>query len=143
MNLKAQIAQNEEKLSKYKKEVEDINDLLRIKNDPKSVEFLLNLRKMDKESAIAIGESKQEILKKQRMAEFELESAEANLRLDKLITEISKWIGKEPMGVTSKIGPLVEAYKAEMVGISQERRNELYFELKGHLNFLTNVYQNK
>lgn len=137
MSLKQQIAQNEEKLKQYRDFVDAIDLLEQSKDDKKAIAFLLELQKLEFSGRIERGEKNLEILKKQRMVEFEMESAEANLRMDKLIPEISKWIGKDPVGVTCNIEPLVKAYESERDGISQERRNELYFGLKGHYDFLT------
>ena len=137
MNLKAQIKANEEKLKQYRDFIDTIDLLVENKDDKKAIEFLLKVQFLEFTGRIERGEKNLDALKKQRMLEFELESAEANLRMDKLIPEISKWIGKDPVGVTVKIEPLVKAYESEKDGITQERRNELYLALKSHYEFLT------
>lgn len=143
MTLKQQIAQNEEKLKQYREFIDTIDLLIETKDDKKSLEFLLKIQFLEFTGRIERGEKQQELLKKQRMVEFEAESAEANLRIDRMAVELSKWIGKDPLGVTCKIEPLVKAYEAERDGISQERRNELYLEMRGHWEFLTKTYKNK
>lgn len=143
MSLKQQIAQNEEKLKQYRDFVDAIDLLEQSKDDKKAIAFLLDIQRLEFSGRIERGEKNLEILKRQRMVEFETESAEANLRMDKLIPEISKWIGKDPVGVTCKIQPIVEAYGREKGDYTQEQRNEVYLELRGHWKFLNETYQNK
>jgi hypothetical protein len=143
MSLKKQIEQNNEKLKQYRDFVDAIDLLEKSKDDKKAIAFLLEIQKLEFTGRIERGEKQQAILEKQYLAEFEAVSAEANLRLDKLITEISKWIGKDPIGVTSKIQPLVEAYGREKGDYTQEQRNEVYTELSGHYKFLTETFKNK
>lgn len=143
MTLQQKIDSNEEKLSQYKSFVDTIDLLMKNKDDQKSIEFLLEIQRLEFSGRIERGEKEQSNLRKQREAEFEAQSAEANLKLEGLIREISKFIGKDPVSITGKIQPIVEAYEKEKSDYTQWQRNAVYFELKGHFDFLTKTYKHK
>ncbi len=135
MTLKQTIAHGKEKLKTYRDFLDTIKVLMENKDDKKAIEFLLEIQRLDFEAKAEFSENKLALLEKQRMAEFELESSETNAKISKLILEVSKFIGKDPVGVTSKIGPLVDSYNTD--NLTQEMRNDIYFELKGHYIALT------
>lgn len=140
MTLKQQIESNDSRLKQYKDFLDAIDLLEQSKDDKKAIAFLLDVQKLEFSGRVERGEAEQERLKKQYMVVFEQESAEANSQIDKIIELLKKYVGKEPRGVTDKIQPLIMEYnllKNSEAGLSQEKRNEIYFELKGHYMFLT------
>jgi len=141
MTLKQLIKFNDDRLKQYKDFVDTIDVLMKNKDDKKSIELLLEIQKLEFEGRIERGESEQVRLRKERVLEFERESMETNSKITEMIEKASKFIGKDPIGVTSKIGPLIDSYNVD--NLTQEMRNDIYFELKGHYYFLTNSSKTK
>lgn len=135
MTLKQLIKFNDDKLKQYKDFVDTIDVLMKNKDDKKSIELLLEIQKLEFEGRIERGESEQVRLRKERTLEFERESMEANSKIAEMIEKVSKFIGKDPIGITKNIGPLVDSYNTD--NLTQEMRNDIYFELKGHYTALT------
>lgn len=141
MTTKQRIETNKAKLKQLTNEVDTISILIKNKDEKKAIDFLLEKRKEEIEARISAGENENAYLEKQYEKEYELLSAEANMNLEKLVNRAQSWVGKDPVGITSKLLPLIEAFKG---GISdQQTRNDVYTELLGHMNFLTNTYKNK
>ena len=76
---------------------------------------------------------KLEQLKKQYAVEFEKESAEVNVQMEKVIENAKKYIGQEPLAISAKIADCIA--RTEEGAMDQERKNDIYFALKGHVNF--------
>ncbi|MEK6877979.1 MAG: hypothetical protein AABY22_00145 [Nanoarchaeota archaeon] len=140
MTLKQQIAQGTEILLAHKKLLSDISILIEKKDDKAMLAFLLDIQKMESEDRIKNVESRLNSLKKDYIIQFEKDSAECNMNMEDVIKVVDKWIGKEPLGITDQILPLIALVRPFM---DQERKNDIYSELKGHLNFLKNTYRNK
>lgn len=99
--------------------------------------------RLDLEGKADESEKKLERLRKQYEVEFEKNSYVVNSQIDWLVSNVSDWIGGEPVSVTDRVSDVVAAYEKEKAGMSQEQRNEIYFELKRHYDFLTKVYNPK
>lgn len=74
-------------------------------------------------------------LKKQYLLEFEMESAEANLRAESIVSQLRGFFGKEPKVITEQVENEINNHNLKE-NLSQEERNEFYGRMKGHLNFL-------
>ena len=140
MTTKQSIEYGENLLREQRITLERIELLKESKDDKKTLEFLLEYLRLDIAGRIADSERRIVGLKRQYEVEFEKNSYVVNSELDGLISDVEGWIGKEPVSVTEKIAMVVEAYHREKAQMSQEQRNEIYFELKRHYDFLTKVY---
>ena len=76
-------------------------------------------------------------LNKQYMIEFEKDSAVANKNINSIILKARQYIGKEPLGVSSKIDEAVKKIEADQF-MDQEVKNDLYFDLAAHIDFFKN-----
>lgn len=142
MRTRELIKEGDARLKAYGDFLDTIDLLKQNRDDKKAVEFLLDMRRLDFEEKIRNTKSKLEQYKKEYVKEFEITSAECNSKMEYLVEASSKWIDKDPVGVTVKIKPLVDKYKDRGIwkGFTQEQKNDVYMELKGHYNFLTKVY---
>lgn len=136
-NTKKQLEAYQMRITEYENIIDNIALIQANKDDKKAVELLLELQKIEFEGRMDRGKTELAMLKKKYVAEFENDSAEANQEIDNLINKITPFVGKEPIGVTMHVKPLLDAYAAEKENITQERRNDIYSELKGHYMFLT------
>ena len=113
MTTRQSIEYGESLLKEQRSTLEKIGYLQESKDDKKTLEFLLEYLRLDLEGRVAESERKLSGLRKKYEVEFEKASYEANSKMDSLIAAISEYIGKEPLTVTERIGPVVAAYKAE------------------------------
>lgn len=143
MTLRQKIRSNESKLKTYIEFLDTITLIQENKDDKAAIEFLVKCQILDFESRIKNVKENLEKDKKVYIVEFEKQSAECNFLIQDVVREVCKWIGREPLGVTENIKPLTDKFKKDAFWseLSQEERNDVYFELKGHLNFLKNVYK--
>lgn len=140
MNIKQDIQQGEAVLKSHRDTLEKIKVLEEKKDDKAMLEFLVAMYKADYEGKCLSIEARLSNLKKQRIIEFEKESAEANAKMDDILKQSSVWFGKEPLGITKALG---DACASVVPFMDQEKKNDLYFEIKGHLIFLSKTYQKK
>lgn len=143
MTLKEQLIQGNAILQSCKDMLTKITELEQNKNDKATLEFLLDIQKLEFEDRVKNTEARLEQIKKQFLIEFELQSAEANSKIEVVIFDAQKYIGKEPKNITDKIQPLIDMWDASKPYMEQEKKNDLYFELKAHLKFLKETYQKK
>lgn len=138
MTLRQVIKESETKLKTYKDFVDTIEMLNVNKNDKKTLEFLLGIQKLELESKIMNVEGRLAKAKKDRLWEMEQQSSECLVKIGGVVLEAKKYVGQDPVGVTDKLLPLIDRFRNDGVwmSMSQEERNDVYFELKGHLNFL-------
>lgn len=143
MTTKQSIEYGENLLREQRSILEKIILLQESKDDKRTLEFLLEYLRLDLEGKADESEKKLERLRKQYEVEFEKNSYVVNSQIDWLVSNVSDWIGGEPVSVTDRVSDVVAAYEKEKAGMSQEQRNEIYFELKRHYDFLTKVYNPK
>lgn len=141
MNTKQMIDANKVRLKELIDEVDTISVLIENKDSAKALDFLLTKRKEELYSRIDAGQNENANLQKVYEQEYEVLCAEANMKLEGLVGKLEKWVGKDPVGVTSKLQPLIDIFKGGIT--DQQTRNDVYTELLGHFNFLTNTYKNK
>ena len=143
MTLKQVIKEKEFKLKTYNDFVDTIEMLAENKDDKKTLDFLLKMQKLELDSRIMNIESQLVKDRKDRLIEMEHQSQECNFRIEDVVKEAGTWIGKDPKGVTDKLPVLIGKFKDHdgWMNMSQEDRNDVYMELKSHLNFLKNTYK--
>ena len=143
MKLSQQINDGERLLNIYQKRIDDIdNGLIDDQNAPnaKAIRFLLNSEKEN------LGEKMTNISNrlKKLYRDYELQmdqiSAECNANMDKTIEIAKRFYGKDPAAVTEKLKPLIDEYERFDV-IDQERKNDIYTELKQHNLFLQKIHR--
>lgn len=138
--LEQEIKQGETILAEHKEALSKMKHLEEKKDDRAMLLFLVDIFKADYEGRCLSVETRLARLKKERLLEFERMSAESNMNMSKVLTRAKEFFGKDPKSVTAKMESLYHEYKPFM---EQERKNEIFFELKGHIDFLTKTYQNK
>ncbi len=140
MTTKDKISFGEKMLKEYSDMLDTIKLLEWNKNDFNSIMFLLNVQRLEYESRVDGVKSKLEKLKKEYVVEFEKDSSETNVKIQDVVAESKKYIGKEPLGVTDEIKPLTDKFTDNKgwMDMSQEDRNGVYFKLKSHLYSIKN-----
>lgn len=142
MKLKQQIKEGEKLLDIYIRRINQIDDgLVDDKDAPnfRAIGFLLNCEKERLLERAKEIEKRLVGLRRQWEQEMDVQAAEANMHMDKIIMDATSFIGHEPVGVTSLLQPLIVEFIDMHDGkrVDQERKNEIYMALKGHVNFLT------
>lgn len=138
--LEQEIKEGENILAGYSEALEKMRALEEKKDDKAMLHFLVEIFRADYEGKCLSVATRLARLKKDQVFEFERRSAEANMNIEKILTRTKEYVGKEPKSVTSKMEALYLEYKPFM---EQGRKNEIFFELKGHIDFLKNTYQDK
>ena len=136
--LQKEIAEGEKILTEQKNKL----DLLQYNrgNTENIVKMLVEDYKSRCEERISSVSARLESLRTKRIAELEAQSAECNARLDFILKEAATWKGKEPKAITEAMEIACGLFEPYM---DQEKKNELYFAVKGHLKFLNDTYQDK
>lgn len=75
-------------------------------------------------------------LRAQWAVEFEKESAEANTRMPALLASAKKYIGMNPVAISTKIEAIIRYYEDGGQTYDQETRNDHYYELIQHVRFM-------
>lgn len=103
---------------------------------------------------IAIGENDDKIVNtrkhlaaSRREWEYEMdrESTEVNAHQQQIFSDAFTYLNKEPMAITEKMKALLDSI-AKFEGTPeqlQERKNDVYFELKAHIQFIRTRYNKK
>lgn len=138
--LEQEIKTGEGFLKAYRETLAKMQTLNEKKDDKATLYFLLDLIKSEYEGKCLSVETRLLQLKKEQVLEFERMSAESNMNMSKVLTRAKEFFGRDPKSVTAKMESLYHEYKPFM---NQGRKNEIFFELKGHIDFLTKTYQNK
>ena len=132
---KETITTGEALLAKYNgliKEIDDAGDVTLV-----LLRVLAKIAKSEFSERIDSIQKKLSALNKQYMIEFEKDSAVANKNINSIILKARQYIGKEPLGVSSKIAEAVKKIEADNF-MDQESKNDIYFELSAHIDFLKN-----
>lgn len=139
-NLKQQIQQGEQMLTEYNGILEKIKTLKEVKDDKAMLEFLLDIQKLEIESRALNVSARLAKLKNEYAIQFEQDSMKCNIHIDKLIQQGMKFIEGigYPLEVIKKIRTLIAKWDMDL---DQETKNNIYFELEGAVNFLTNDYK--
>lgn len=138
--LEQEIKEGEAVLAGHREALDKMK-LLEDRKDDKGMLFLLvDIFKSDYEGKCLSIQTRLAMLKREQVMEFERRSAESNMNMDKILTRTKEFFGKDPKSVTAKMEALYHEYKPFM---EQGRKNEIFFELKGHIDFLTKTYQKK
>lgn len=155
MTLKEEIADTKSRLEKYKSLVKDLNsDISHIEGNfeaPAGLErtvsaeeiAIVRLCEIQRDALsdkIASGEAHLEKIKKEYILQFEKMSAECNMHMDKAIEEAKKHVGEDPIEITSKISDAILSWEAIKDDPDQEIKNNIFYELSNHLDFLKNKY---
>lgn len=74
-------------------------------------------------------------LRKQYAEELEMDSLECNEDFEKVMEEAKKFYGREPKGVSDKLVELANKWETIKDDWTQEDKNDIYFEIKGVINF--------
>jgi hypothetical protein len=138
--LKQQIQQGEQMLTEYNGILEKIKTLQEVKDDKAMLEFLLDIQKLEIESRALNVSAKLAKLKNDYALQFERDSAICNISIDKLIAEGMKFTSTigYPEAIINKIRTLISAWN---IDLDQEKKNDIYFELKAAIDFLNNDYK--
>lgn len=102
-------------------------------NEPVGVRLLVDMKKVELEEQVATITQRLEKLRKQYIVEFEAESKEANEKMGTAIMLGKRIDGKEPVAISGKVQELIEEVKTCE---DQERKNDIFYELQGHIKFL-------
>ena len=132
---KETITTGEALLAKYNgliKEIDDAGDVTLV-----LLRVLAKIAKSEFSERIDSIQKKLSALNKQYMIEFEKDSAVANKNINSIILKARQYIGKEPLGVSSKIDEAVKKIEADQF-MDQEVKNDLYFDLAAHIDFFKN-----
>ena len=135
---KALIIEGERHLSEKKGFLEQIEKLSKGNWIGASVaeSILLQIEKVKLKEAVTLIEQRLVKLNKEFLVSFEKESQEANEKMPTAIMLGQKYVGNEPMAISSEIERLIAEVKAGEM--DQERKNDVYFELFRHINFFKN-----
>lgn len=134
-----------ESLIKNHQDILDSIKLLRdIKDDKKSIEFLLEITELEYQNRLDRDSKNLENHKKNYLTEFEHASLECNVHVGKLVEIAKKHIGTTLNGVSGvieEIKPLTDQYDDKSVwgDYDQEKRNEVYFKLKSLINAIQKI----
>lgn len=107
----------------------------------RATKFLISIQLIEFESRKQTITIKLAKLRKEYVLEFEKQSIEANNHMPTVIAQAKPFIGKPPLQITELIAPLIEYCEEHGDDITQEDRNEVYFKLKGHVNFMQKTYK--
>ena len=113
--------------------------------DSHAVQYLLQIQITDTEDKIANTHKKLELGRRDWESEMDRHSAEVNCHQKKIFDDAFSLFNKEPLGITDKMKALVKEL-ADFDGTPeqiQEKKNDVYFELKAHIQFIRTRYNKK
>lgn len=132
---KAQILQGEKLLEENKKFAQQLVDATEVADLKTVLSFLFAERIVNLEHKLAK-------LRPQWAVEFEKESAEVNTKMPAVVANAKKFIGREPKAVSDKIRAIIEKHTAEGAFFEQEEKNDDFYELIEHINFINKKVKN-
>ena len=141
MSLKQSIEHGEALLKNYGDTLSTLVDIEKNYDNEKAVRFLISIQKIEFEDRAENVKKRLAKIRKEYIFQFEKDSAEANVGLWAIVVVAKKYIGQEPRTITDLLAPLIKYYYDNKDNFSQEERNDLYFKLKGHINFLKKTYK--
>lgn len=110
-----------------------------------SVQYLLQIQLDDAEDKITNTKRKLELAYRDWEAEMDRQSAEVNMHQKKIFNDAFSYLDKEPLGITNKMKSKLKEL-GDFTGTPeqiQEKKNEVYFELKAHIQFIRTRYNKK
>ena len=141
MSLKQNIDHGEALLKNYSDTLTTLEDIEKNYDNEKAVRFLISIQKIEFEDRVANVKKRLAKIQKEYIFQFEKDSAEANSGLEPIIEAAKKYVGQEPLSITNLLLPLIKYHFENKDNFSQEERNDLYFKMKGHINFLKKTYK--
>lgn len=150
MRLKEEIAIGEKYVAEYIEEMKQIESIIKSVSpqqsddgvevstpDNSALRFLLKREAGRALANHASAHKKLASLKVKYLAEFERESSECNSHMAKMIKRAKGYANhNEPKAIIELVNGLVQKYEASADTLSQDEKNDIYFELGAHLKVI-------
>ena len=149
MTLKEEIEKGSDKIRHYKRLVEKLlEDQKKIKSlvdeeDPiaLSILSLQDIKIAEYHDKTFWMENRVAQAEKEHLAQFEIQSAECNAQMPRMIELARKKIDCNPLEITSLFPELINKYESSADTISQEDKNNIYFALKQHIHIINTKFK--